>query len=404
MRWAWCSWPWAWPGRLALILDPVRSRIPDCAGHAALDRPVRLQDRAVFRPLRPSPPCGFRGRRRGGGAGALARHRQGGVAGAVHQHACLCADASVAAGWRQRARSSGILLLCWGALLGVGIGHHWATLETKLWCAVLFTQSLPYLAAVGVAILAAMPPRPPKRAPARLAGRAPPAATEDSKKKIAAQGRVAHLLLAVRREAGHKASVDRESATGDPPALAVNLLLGGGDASRAFLSPSIPKSRVDTGQYRFKPRFEAPETFVYDRPTHFRNAGLCGAHPAGPEEQRLHQPHADSGGRHSGRPVGPRRARHRPDRHRQDRRLCAADSAADGCQPAAPAPLRHPRADPLADPRTRGADRAGIQEIRHRPCAQHRADRRRRRAQSARSTACRAARTSWSARRAASAT
>jgi cellulose synthase/poly-beta-1,6-N-acetylglucosamine synthase-like glycosyltransferase len=84
-----------------------------------------------------------------------------------------------------------MLLLSWGALLGVGSGHHWATLETKLWCAVLFAQSLPYLAAVGVPIFfAARPSRPPKRAPA---------ATEGSEKKFAAQGRVAHLLLAARR-------------------------------------------------------------------------------------------------------------------------------------------------------------------------------------------------------------
>ncbi len=66
-----------------------------------------------------------------------------------------------------------ILLLSWGALLGVGIGHHWATLETKLWCAVLFTQSLPYLAAVGVSILAAMPSRLPKRAPSMAPARLP---------------------------------------------------------------------------------------------------------------------------------------------------------------------------------------------------------------------------------------
>jgi exo-beta-1,3-glucanase (GH17 family)/cellulose synthase/poly-beta-1,6-N-acetylglucosamine synthase-like glycosyltransferase len=50
-----------------------------------------------------------------------------------------------------------LLALTWGALLGVGFGHHWATLETKLWCVVLFTQSLPYLASVSVSILAAMP-------------------------------------------------------------------------------------------------------------------------------------------------------------------------------------------------------------------------------------------------------
>ncbi len=55
-----------------------------------------------------------------------------------------------------------LLTLTWAALIGVGFGHHWATLETKLWCAVLFTQSLPYLASVGVSILAAMPAAAPK--------------------------------------------------------------------------------------------------------------------------------------------------------------------------------------------------------------------------------------------------
>ncbi len=50
-----------------------------------------------------------------------------------------------------------LLGLTWAALLGVGFTHHWATLETRLWCAVLFTQSLPYLASVSVSILAAMP-------------------------------------------------------------------------------------------------------------------------------------------------------------------------------------------------------------------------------------------------------
>jgi exo-beta-1,3-glucanase (GH17 family)/cellulose synthase/poly-beta-1,6-N-acetylglucosamine synthase-like glycosyltransferase len=65
-----------------------------------------------------------------------------------------------------------LLILTWGALIGVGFGHHWATLETKLWCVVLFTQSLPYLASVSVAILAAMPAKVAKKvsapAPARV--------------------------------------------------------------------------------------------------------------------------------------------------------------------------------------------------------------------------------------------
>ena len=70
----------------------------------------------------------------------------------------------LARGLASAREESGILLLCWGALLGVGIGHDWATPETRLWCAMLFIQSLPYLAAVGVAILSAMSSRRPKRA------------------------------------------------------------------------------------------------------------------------------------------------------------------------------------------------------------------------------------------------
>jgi hypothetical protein len=70
-----------------------------------------------------------------------------------------------------------LLVATWTALLLVGFGHHWATLETKLWCAVLFTQSLPYLASVSVSILAAMPAKLAKQvsaeAPARTVLSAP---------------------------------------------------------------------------------------------------------------------------------------------------------------------------------------------------------------------------------------
>jgi exo-beta-1,3-glucanase (GH17 family)/cellulose synthase/poly-beta-1,6-N-acetylglucosamine synthase-like glycosyltransferase len=50
-----------------------------------------------------------------------------------------------------------ILLLTWAAALGVGFGHHWATLETRLWVGVLVIQSMPYLASVSVSILASLP-------------------------------------------------------------------------------------------------------------------------------------------------------------------------------------------------------------------------------------------------------
>jgi exo-beta-1,3-glucanase (GH17 family)/cellulose synthase/poly-beta-1,6-N-acetylglucosamine synthase-like glycosyltransferase len=50
-----------------------------------------------------------------------------------------------------------ILILTWAAMIGVGISSHLATIEAKLWCTVLFTQSLPYFASVFVAIMAALP-------------------------------------------------------------------------------------------------------------------------------------------------------------------------------------------------------------------------------------------------------
>ena len=50
-----------------------------------------------------------------------------------------------------------LLLLSWTAGIGVAVAHHLATWEAKLWCAVLLTQSLPYLAAVATSVFAAMP-------------------------------------------------------------------------------------------------------------------------------------------------------------------------------------------------------------------------------------------------------
>jgi exo-beta-1,3-glucanase (GH17 family)/cellulose synthase/poly-beta-1,6-N-acetylglucosamine synthase-like glycosyltransferase len=52
-----------------------------------------------------------------------------------------------------------LLVLSWTAMIAVGIAHQLATPEAILWCAVLFTQSLPYLAAVVVAVVAAFPAR-----------------------------------------------------------------------------------------------------------------------------------------------------------------------------------------------------------------------------------------------------
>ncbi|MGH7070886.1 MAG: glycosyltransferase, partial [Acetobacteraceae bacterium] len=59
-----------------------------------------------------------------------------------------------------------LLLLTWAAMFGVGLVHHLATWEVKLWCLILLTQSLPYLAAVSVSVLAVRPKRRRLPAPA----------------------------------------------------------------------------------------------------------------------------------------------------------------------------------------------------------------------------------------------
>jgi cellulose synthase/poly-beta-1,6-N-acetylglucosamine synthase-like glycosyltransferase len=60
-----------------------------------------------------------------------------------------------------------LLALTWVAMVAVGWAHHLATWEAKLWCVVLLTQSLPYLAAVTVSVVAAFPARQALPAPVR---------------------------------------------------------------------------------------------------------------------------------------------------------------------------------------------------------------------------------------------
>ncbi len=54
-----------------------------------------------------------------------------------------------------------LLVASWTAMIAVGCRPPVATAEAQLWCAVLLTQSLPYLAAVTVAVFAAFPARQP---------------------------------------------------------------------------------------------------------------------------------------------------------------------------------------------------------------------------------------------------
>ncbi|MBV8590955.1 MAG: glycosyltransferase, partial [Acetobacteraceae bacterium] len=50
-----------------------------------------------------------------------------------------------------------LFVLTWAAMIGVGIAHRLATWEARLWCIVLLTQSLPYLASVMMSLVAAVP-------------------------------------------------------------------------------------------------------------------------------------------------------------------------------------------------------------------------------------------------------
>jgi exo-beta-1,3-glucanase (GH17 family)/cellulose synthase/poly-beta-1,6-N-acetylglucosamine synthase-like glycosyltransferase len=55
-----------------------------------------------------------------------------------------------------------LFLLTLAAIVGVGAAHHLATLEARLWCLVLLTQSLPYAASVFVSMAAALPAERPR--------------------------------------------------------------------------------------------------------------------------------------------------------------------------------------------------------------------------------------------------
>jgi hypothetical protein len=52
-----------------------------------------------------------------------------------------------------------VLLLNWTAIAGVAWVHRLATTEARLWCLVLLTQSMPYVAAVATSVLACRPTR-----------------------------------------------------------------------------------------------------------------------------------------------------------------------------------------------------------------------------------------------------
>ncbi|WP_297835813.1 glycosyltransferase [Pseudomonas sp.] len=61
-----------------------------------------------------------------------------------------------------------LMVATWAALIGVALVTHLGSVESKLWCLVLFTQSLPYVASVFVAVMAALPARVKALSPAAV--------------------------------------------------------------------------------------------------------------------------------------------------------------------------------------------------------------------------------------------
>ena len=60
------------------------------------------------------------------------------------------------------------MLLLWLAAAGITLAHRGGTWEAILWTVILLVQSIPYLAAVSMALIAAMPARKPLAVPGAL--------------------------------------------------------------------------------------------------------------------------------------------------------------------------------------------------------------------------------------------
>ena len=59
--------------------------------------------------------------------------------------------------WPKRAKKSLSCCLLWGAALGIGLAQEIPSPDVKFWMAALLVQSLPYVAALLMVLLSAMP-------------------------------------------------------------------------------------------------------------------------------------------------------------------------------------------------------------------------------------------------------
>ena len=141
------------------------------------------------------------------------------------------------------------------------------------------------------------------------------------------------------------------------------------EAGRETISPKNPFARGARGKRRTKCVSPLGCTALRAEGTEFDRQDFCGAgrRPAavaGPRGRRLPHPHPDPGARHPGAAGRQGHAGHRPDRHRQDRRVRPAPAAAPrGGSPRRRAAPR-PRPGPGAHPRARDPDPRQLQDLR----------------------------------------
>jgi exo-beta-1,3-glucanase (GH17 family)/cellulose synthase/poly-beta-1,6-N-acetylglucosamine synthase-like glycosyltransferase len=129
-------------------------------------------------------PCGWRDRLGAAAAGLALTHTIGKavLAGIVTRRAPFLRtpkmkDAPALVQGLVMAREELVLLvLLWAAAIGVTLVHRAGTWEAVLWTLVLLVQSVPYLASVGVSLVAAMPARRAVGAPGAVAAQGSPGA------------------------------------------------------------------------------------------------------------------------------------------------------------------------------------------------------------------------------------
>ncbi|MBV9785038.1 MAG: glycosyltransferase [Acidisphaera sp.] len=166
---------------VGLILAPMRYEFPIILFMLPSIGLFAFKLAQIFALYRSRVACGWRDRLGAAVAGLALSHTIGRAVwkGLAVRHAAflrtpkMCRAPALVQGLVMAREELGLLALTWAAMIGVGVAHHVATWEARLWCLVLLTQSLPYAASVAVSILAAMPARSRAARPTQAALVAP---------------------------------------------------------------------------------------------------------------------------------------------------------------------------------------------------------------------------------------